>query len=121
MVFGVGRTFVGLEAQEPVWAARSEPDRLSLFFDRMRRNWKLAAAVVVFFVGSALLLGFLLPQYWRGGETLMPVTRSSMGNSNLGALAGLAGGLGGLGPLLGRTSAGQDEALAVLGSRELFD
>ena len=121
MVFGVGRTFVGLEAQEPVWAARSDRDRLSLFFDRMRRNWKLAAAVVVFFVGSALLLGFLLPQYWRVEETLMPVTRSTMGNSNLGALAGLAGGLGGLGPLLGRTSAGQDEALAVLGSRELFD
>lgn len=113
---------MGLEAQEPVWAAGSDSDRLSLFFGRMRRNWKLAAGVVAFFVGLALLLGFLLPQYWRVEETLMPVPRNSMGNSaNLGALAGLAGGFGGLGSLLGRASASQDEALAVLGSRELFD
>jgi uncharacterized protein involved in exopolysaccharide biosynthesis len=121
----MGRTFVGLEAQEPVWTTHSDPDRLWLFLDRMRRNWKLAASVVAFCVGCALLLGFLLPQYWRVEETLMPVTRSSMGSSNLGAIAGLAGGLGGglggLGSLLGRSSANQDEALAVLGSRELFD
>lgn len=118
----MGRTFVGLEAQEPAWTAHSDPDRLWLFFDRMRRNWKLAAGVVVFFLGAALLLGFLLSSYWRVDETLMPVTRSSMGNaSSLGALAGLAGGAGGLGAILGRTSASQDEALAVLGSRELFD
>ena len=121
----MGRTFVGLEAQEPVWTAHSDPDRLWLFLDRMRRNWKLAASMVALCVGCALLLGFLLPQYWRVEETLMPVTRSSMGNSNLGAIAGLAGslggGLGGLGSLLGRSSGNQDEALAVLGSRELFD
>lgn len=122
MAFEVGRIFVGLEAQEPVWTAHPDPDRSWLFFDRMRRNWKLAAGIVGLFVGAALLLGFLLPQYWRVEETLMPVTRSSMGGSaNLGALAGLAGGIGGLGSLLGRSSASQDEALAVLGSRELFD
>lgn len=85
----------------------------------MRRNWKLATGVLIAFVGTALLLGFLLPSYWRVEETLMPVTRSAMGSSNLGALAGL--GLGGLGSLLGRNSSSQDEALAVLGSRELFD
>jgi hypothetical protein len=112
-----------LETQEPVWTARSDPDRLWLFLDRMRRNWKLAAGVVALFVAMALLLGFLLPSYWRVEETLMPVTRNPMGGANLGALAGLAGGLGGagLGTLLGRSSASQDEALAVLGSRELFD
>jgi uncharacterized protein involved in exopolysaccharide biosynthesis len=112
---------VGLAAQELVWTAGSDPDRLWLFLDRMRRNWKLVAGVLVFCVGSALLLGFMLPSYWRVEETLMPVSRSSMGNANLGALAGFAGGLGGLGALLGRSSTSQDEALAVLGSRELFD
>ena len=122
VAFGAGRTCVGLEAQEPVWTARSDPDRLSLFLDRMRRNWKLATGVLIASIGCALALAFALPSYWRVEETLMPVTRSTMGTSNLGSLASLAGGLGGgLGALLGRTSASQDEALAVLGSRELFD
>ncbi len=87
----------------------------------MRRNWKLAAAVLLVCLGCSLALGFLLPSYWRVEETLMPVPRSSAGSSNLGALAGLAGGLGGLGMLIGRQGSSQDEALAVLASRELFD
>src|SRR5579863_30578 len=91
--------FVGLEAQEPVWTARPDPDRLRLFRERMRRNWKLAAMVLLVCLGCSLALGFLLPSYWRVEETLMPVPRSSAGSSNLGALAGLAGGLGGLGML----------------------
>ena len=111
---------MGLEAQEPVWTARSAPDQLWLFRDRMRRNWKLAVGVLVFCVGCSVVLGFALPSYWRVEETLVPVPRSSTGNSGLGPLTGLAG-LGGLGMLLGRPSSSQDEALALLGSRELFD
>jgi hypothetical protein len=119
---------VGLEAQEPVWTARSDPDRLSLFLERMRRNWKLATAVLVLVTAGALVLAYVLPSYWRVEETLMPVTRSATGGGGLGSLASLAGslggasGLGGLGAILGRPSgSNQDEALAVLGSRELFD
>jgi len=77
--------------------------------------------VLLVCLGCSLALGFLLPSYWRVEETLMPVPRSSAGSSNLGALAGLAGGLGGLGMLIGRQGSSQDEALAVLASRELFD
>jgi uncharacterized protein involved in exopolysaccharide biosynthesis len=87
----------------------------------MRRNWKLAAGVIIICVGCSLVLGFALTPYWRVEETLMPVPRNPMGNSGLGSLAGMAGGLGGLGLLLGRQSINQDEALAVLNSRELFD
>ncbi len=86
----------------------------------MRRNWKLAAAVFLACLGCSLALGFLLPSYWRVEETLMPVPRSPAGGSGMGALAGLAG-LGGLGTLIGRSSSGQDEAVALLSSRELFD
>jgi len=87
----------------------------------MRHNWKHAAAVFLACVGCSLALGFLLPSYWRVEETLMPVPRSPSGSSGLGALAGLAGGLGGFGMLIGRPASSQDEALAVLASRELFD
>jgi uncharacterized protein involved in exopolysaccharide biosynthesis len=87
----------------------------------MRRNWKLAAGVIIICVGCSLVLGFALTPYWRVEETLMPVFRGPMGNSGLGSLASMSGGLGGLGFLLGRPSTNQDEALAVLNSRELFD
>jgi hypothetical protein len=113
---------VGLEAQEPVWTARSDSDGFSLFLDRIRRRWRMLVAVVIFCEVTAIALAFALPSYWRVEETLMPVTRSPMGNLNFGSLASLATGLGGgLGSLLGRTSSNQDEAMAVLGSRELFD
>lgn len=112
---------MGLETQESVWTANSGPDRLPLFLGRMRRNWRLAVAVLAVCVAAAVVLAFALPSYWRVEETLMPVTRSSGGGLNLGSLAGLAGGLGGLGSVLGRPSSGQDEALAMLNSRELFD
>ena len=87
----------------------------------MRRNWKLAAVVFLACVGCSLALGFLFPSYWRVEETLIPVPRSSMGNQGLGSLAGLAGGLGDLGMLIGRQGSSQDEAVALLSSRELFD
>jgi uncharacterized protein involved in exopolysaccharide biosynthesis len=122
--FDCGRQFVGLETQESVWAAQSGPDRLSLFLARMRRNWRLAVAIILISVGVALTFAFVLPSYWRVEETLMPVPRTPGGALNLGSLAGLVGGLGdtgGLSGILGRTSSNQDEALAVLNSRELFD
>jgi uncharacterized protein involved in exopolysaccharide biosynthesis len=123
--FDCGLQFVGLETQESVWAGQSGPDRLSLFVARMRRNWRLAAAVVAVSVSVATALAFVLPSYWRVEEILMPVPRSPGGALNLGSLAGLVGGLGdmggGLSSILGRSSSNQDEALAVLNSRELFD
>jgi hypothetical protein len=113
---------VGLEAQDPVWTVGSDAGRLSLFLSRVRRHWCLLIIVLVVCEAAAVALAFALPSYWNVEETLMPATRSTMGNLNLGSLAGLASGLsGGLGSLLGRTSANQDEAMAVLGSRELFD
>jgi hypothetical protein len=122
----VGREFVGLESQDPVWTADAGPDRLSLFLGRMRHNWRLAICVFSVSVLTALLLAYFLPSYWRVEETLIPVARSSGGGLSLGSLAGLAGGLsggglGGLGSILGRAPSSQDESLAVLNSRELFD
>ncbi|MDB5393585.1 MAG: hypothetical protein JWM91_1091 [Rhodospirillales bacterium] len=89
----------------------------------MRRDWKLAASAVSVSVAIASVLAFALPSYWRVEITVMPVTKSGSGLGGLdpGSLSGLFGGLAGVGALLGRPSSNQDEALAVLGSRELFD
>lgn len=96
----------------------SGADRLALFLNRMRRNWKLAAWVVAGSVAAAIIFAFAQPSYWRIEIVVMPVSKNSSPSLNVGALAG---GLGGLGALLGRQSSNEDEALAVLRSRELFD
>ncbi len=100
------------------WAERSGSDRLSLFFARLRRNWRLAAGTLVVCVLAAGATAFLLPEYWRIEIVVMPVQRNPMGSLSLGALTG---GLGSLGALLRQPSSTEDEALAVLRSRELFD
>ncbi len=118
-----GYAAVNLDSTEPVWVAATEGDRLSTLLGRLRRRWKLAASVVLFTVAVASVLAFTLTSYWRVEITVMPVTKNSGGPGGLdsGALSGLAGGLAGIGALLARPSSNQDEALAVLGSRELFD
>jgi uncharacterized protein involved in exopolysaccharide biosynthesis len=84
-----------------------------------RRHWRLFAVLFAACVATATVLAFVLPSYWRVEITVMPVTTSN--NVNIGsALGGLAG-LSGLGALLGRPATNQDEAMAVLRSRELFD
>ncbi len=108
----------GEEPVEFAWTERSGADRLSVFMDRMRRNWGLAAGVVAGCVAVAGILAFTLPSYWRVETVVMPVSKNSTGNLNIGALTS---GLGALGALIGRPSSTQDEALAVLRSRELFD
>ncbi len=111
-------SILGERASMDGWAERTGSDRLSLFFTRMRRNWRLAAAAMAVCVLAAAALAFLLPRYWRIEIVVMPVQHGTMGSLNLGALAS---GLGGLGALLRQPASTEDEALAVLRSRELFD
>ena len=111
---------------ESVWTESSGEDRLSSFLAKMRRNWILAGFVVLLCGSIATILAFVLPSYWRVEITVMPVKPSAgLGNLDLGSISGLlgGGGLAGVGASLlgGRSSGNQDEALAVLASRELFD
>lgn len=112
---------------DSVWTESSGEDRLSSFFAKMRRNWILAGFVVLLCGSIATILAFVLPSYWRVEITVMPVKPSAgLGNLDLGSISGLLGGAGGLAGvgaslLGGRSSGNQDEALAVLASRELFD
>lgn len=104
----------------PGWEVKQDADRLDTVFIRIRRNLLLAVFVFAIPVLSATALAFLLPSYWRVEIELMPVTRQSQGN-----LGSLAAGLGAMAPgltsLLSAPSSGEDEAIAVLRSRELFD
>ena len=107
----------------PVWTKATRPDRLFIFLRRARRDWLLAVGIVLAAVAISSVLAFTLPSYWRVQITIMPVSKSgsglpSVGGFDLGAVSGL---LDGAGALLGRPSSNEDEALAVLGSRELFD
>ncbi|MDZ5650109.1 hypothetical protein [Nitrospirillum sp. BR 11828] len=101
-------------------------DTLGLFLGRLRRQWILAITLFLFSVATATALAFLLPSYWRVEVMVMPVSKSGagFGNLDLGSASGMLGGLGGMGGvagLLGKSSSNEDEAMAVLGSRELFD
>ena len=85
-----------------------------------RRHWRLFAVLFAACVATATVLAFVSPSYWRVEITVMPVTSNN--SVNIGsALAGGLAGLSGLGALLGRPATNQDEAMAVLRSRELFD
>lgn len=112
------------EIVRPGWEETQEPDRLRKWFINIRRNLVLACFVFALPVLTSTALAFLLPSYWRVEIELMPVRQQTQGN--LGALAAGLGatGLGaaaGLTSLLSAPSAVEDEAVAVLRSRELFD
>ena len=109
---------------DSVWTAGPESDRLSTFLARLRRRWWLVGSAVLISIAISIVLAFTLQQYWRVEIVLMPVTKSGFGSvagGDLGGLSGLLGGVGGISSLLGRPSSNQDEAIAVLESRELFD
>ena len=116
---------MGVDSTELAWTAGSDQDRLSQFFARMRRNWLLAAATVLLSGAVATTLAFVLPSYWRIEVTVMPVKPSAgLGNLDLGSISGLLGGglaAAGASLLGGRSSGNQEEAMAILASRELFD
>jgi hypothetical protein len=108
-----------------VWTASNDQDRLAQFLARMRRHW-LAAGMTILLCGAAATgLAYVLPSYWRVEITVMPVKPSAgLGNLDLSSISGLlGGGLAGVGAsLLGsRGSGNQEEAMAILASRELFD
>ena len=118
---------MGVDSADLVWTAGNEQDRLSSFIAKLRRNWIAGAATVLLCGAVATILAYVLPSYWRIEITGMPVKPSAgLGNLDLGSISGLLGGGGGLAAagaslLGGKTSGNQDEALAVLASRELFD
>ena len=118
---------MGVDSADLVWTAGNGEDRLSQFFARMRRHWLAAGVTVLLCGGAAIGLAYVLPSYWRIEITVMPVKPSAgLGNLDLGGIAGLLGGGGGLAGvgaslLGGKTSGNQDEAMAILASRELFD
>ena len=116
---------MGVDSADLAWTAGSDQDRLSLFFAKLRRNWILAGFIVLLSGAGATTLAFVLPSYWRIEITVMPVKPSAgLGNLDLASISGLlGGGLAGVGASLlgGRSAGNQDEALAILASRELFD
>ena len=116
---------MGVDSADLVWTAGSEQDRLSSFIARLRRNWIAGAATVLLCGGGATILAYVLPSYWRIEITVMPVKPSAgLGNLDVSGISGLLGGglaAAGASLLGGKTSGNQDEALAILASRELFD
>ena len=110
------------EIVRPQWVEKQEFGSYETAFVKIRRNFILASIALVLPVLIAAALAFLLPSYWRAEIELMPVTHQTQGN-----LGALAAGLGaasiapGLASLLSGPSGSEDEAIAVLRSRELFD
>jgi uncharacterized protein involved in exopolysaccharide biosynthesis len=107
----------------PVWTGGTRSDVVFIFLRRARRDWLLAIGIVLAGVVMASVLAFALPSYWRVQITMIPASKSGSGLPSVGGfdLSAVSGLLDGAGALLGRPSANEDEALAVLGSRELFD
>ena len=108
-------------SHEKLWTDSGAEGRFTTFFSIIARQWRIFGAVSGACLVIAISLAYLLPSYWQVEIVVMPV---STGNSvNVGNL--LAGGLGSLGgsigAILGRSSDSEDESLAVLRSRELFD
>ena len=116
---------VGVDSTDLAWTASDSQDRLSQFLARARRHWIAAGATILLCGAAATVTAFVVPSYWRVDITVMPVKPSAgLGNLDLGSISGLlGGGLAGVGASLlgGRSAGNQDEALAILASRELFD
>jgi uncharacterized protein involved in exopolysaccharide biosynthesis len=106
---------------DSAWLARSEDDDLSRALTTLRRRWRLIGVTWTICIAIALALAFLLPSWWRVEIEVMPVTRNNSVNSGALASLGNLASLGGLGALLGRPASNEDESLAVLRSRELFE
>ena len=105
---------------DAIWSGQDASDRFTLFVDALRRFWWLLFGIVAVCVVGAVGLTYFLSSYWRVEITVMPVTSSNSVNIGSALSSGLAG-LSGLGGLLGRPAGVQDEAVAILRSRELFD
>ena len=118
---------LNLESADLAWSAGGDQAGLSRFIRRLRRGWKLALGMVMLSTGIATGLAFALPSWWRVEVLVMPVKPSTgLSSLDLGAISGLlggAGGLAGIGASLlgGKSASNEDEALAILASRELFD
>jgi uncharacterized protein involved in exopolysaccharide biosynthesis len=108
------------EIVRPGWEEKQDSDSLRKPFITIRRNLLLAFFVFAVPVLTSTALAFLLPSYWRVEIELIPVHETQ---GNLGALAsGLGAAVApGLTSLLSGPSSVEDEAIAVLRSRELFD
>ena len=118
---------MGVESAELTWSAGDGQDRLSRFFTSLRHSWRLAAILVLLSTSAATTLAFVLPSWWRVEVMVMPVKPGAgLASLDLGSISGLlggAGGLAGIGASLlgGKTASNEEEALAVLASREIFD
>ena len=118
---------MGVDEGNLAWTASGEQDGVSRFLRRLRHGWTLALSMVVLCTGIATTLAFALPSWWRVDVMVMPVKPGAgLGSLDLSSISGLLGGAGGLAgigaSLLGsKASSNEDEGLAVLASRELFD
>ena len=109
------------EIVRPGWEYRREGDSIPGLFTKLRRNLLLAISLLLLCVLGSAAAAFLLPSYWRAEIELLPVTRPMSGPGSLAGGLSAAGGNAGLLSLLFASSSTEDEALAVLRSRELFD
>jgi uncharacterized protein involved in exopolysaccharide biosynthesis len=108
-------------SHEKVWTDSGADNRFTASLAIIPRHWRIFAAVFCSCVVTSLLLAFLLTPYWEVEIEVMPVSKNNGVNISS-MLAGGLGAIGGsIGALLGRSSDNEDEALAVLRSRELFD
>jgi uncharacterized protein involved in exopolysaccharide biosynthesis len=108
-------------SHEKNWTDSGADNRFTTFFLMMRLHWRISAVIFCICVVTSLLLAFLLPSYWEVEIEVMPVSKNNGVNISS-VLAGGLGSIGGsIGALLGHSSDNEDEALAVLRSRELFD
>src|SRR6185437_14047341 len=107
-------------SHEKLWTDNISESRFTTFLSAVRRRLRTFATIVSLCVVGSITLAFIVASYWLAEIVVMPVSNNS--SVNVGnALAGGLGSLAGLGALLGRPSSNEDEALAVLRSRELFD
>jgi uncharacterized protein involved in exopolysaccharide biosynthesis len=106
---------------ENIWIENAADGRFTAFLSTLRRHWRVFAGTLFTCVVISLLLAFLLPPYWEVEIVVMPVSKNDSVNLSSALASGLGSIGGSIGAILGRSSDNQDEAMAVLRSRELFD